>query len=72
MAYFIDLGEVWVFRIHYMKKNFKTDSAVLHYVQSETFELIHTEELTHLETELRNNYSASHFPPFLGYVLFRK
>ena len=61
---FFDLGEVWVFRIEYKNQKYETEFAALHYVRRETLELIHTEELTHLETELRNNYSAPHFPPF--------
>ena len=64
LSYFIDLGEVWVFRLKYRNEKFETKSVVLHYVWRETLELIHSEELTHPETDLRNNYSAPHFPPF--------
>ena len=63
-SYLIDLGEVWAFRICYTNKSFKAESALLHYVRRETLEIIHTEELTHPKTGLRNNYSAPHFPPF--------
>ena len=64
LAYFIDLGEVWVFRIEYKNQKYETEFAALHYVRRETIELIHTEELTHPKTNLRNNYYAPHFLPF--------
>ena len=62
--YFIDIGEVWVFRLEYENEDLDIESVALHYVRRETLELIHTEELTHLETNLSNNYFAPHFPPF--------
>ena len=64
-SYFFDLGEVWVIRICYMNNIFEgSESVALHYVRRETLEIIHTEELTHLKTHLKNNYYAPHFPPF--------
>ena len=64
LSYFIDLGEVWVFRIEYKNQKYETEFAALHYVRRETIELIHTEELTHPKTNLKNNRSAPHFLPF--------
>ena len=43
-TYFIDLGEVWVFRIEYKNNIFQgSESVALHYVRRETLELIHIE-----------------------------
>ena len=47
-SYFIDLGEVWVFRFDYKNEKYETEYTALHYVWRETLELIHAEELTHL------------------------
>ena len=48
--YFIDFGEVWIFRLNYNNEKYETKYATLHYVRRETLELIHTEEATHPET----------------------
>ena len=61
-TYFIDLGNVWVFRLVY--RNWERESVILYYVRRDTLELIHTEELTYPESYLRNNHSAPHFPHF--------
>ena len=63
-TYFIDIGNVWVFRFEYRSKFFSIKYAALHYVQKETLELIHTQELTHFEKWIFNSYSAPHFLPF--------
>ena len=63
---------MWVFRIVYKNQKYETEFAALHYVRRETLELIHTEELAHLKTDLRNNYSAPHFPPFYHVEIEKK
>ena len=64
-SYFFDLGEVWVFRICFMNNIFQgSESVALHYVRRETLELIHTEELSHPKTDLKNNHFAPHIPSF--------
>ena len=55
---------MWVFHLEYKNKYWETAYATLYYVRRETLELIHSEELTHLETDLRNNYYPPHFPFF--------
>ena len=72
LSFFIDIGEVWVFRLQYQNKNYETEFAALHYVRRETIELIHTEELTHPKTNLKNNRSAPHFPPFCNVEIEKK
>ena len=63
-TFFFDLGEVWVFRLEYKNENWRTEYIALHYVRRETLELIHTEQLTHTEIDLKNNDFAPHFLPF--------
>ena len=62
-SYLIDMGEVWAFRICYTNKDWKTESALLHYVRRETLELIHSEELAHPDTILGYNGFAPHLFP---------
>ena len=63
-SYFTDLGNLWVFCLHYKNENWETESLVIHYVRRETQELIHSQELNRPETCIINNYSVPHFLPF--------
>ena len=63
---------MWVFCLQYKNENWKTESAALYYVRRETLELIHSEELPHLETDLRNNWVTPHFPPFYRVEIEKK
>ena len=55
---------MWVFRLIYQNTNCDTEYSALHYARRQTLEIIHSEELTHHQTAIVNNYFNPHFLPF--------